>query len=141
LRGQNEVIWVAYYSLREVWRKFGGSSIFVSFLNFLRLPFAAPCLLDSAHRIWLRVFADAYGLFQRRSVCEVTAMKDNSRVQMLAMRAVDAARACGVSERTFSDWLKSDNPPPHFKRGGCLLVPTRELSEWLSNQITNGGNT
>jgi len=79
--------------------------------------------------------------FYGGSVCEeLAAMKDNSRVQMLAMRAVDAARACGVSERTFSDWLKSDSPPPHFKRGGCVLVPTRELTEWLSNQISNGGN-
>ena len=79
--------------------------------------------------------------FNGGSVCEVTAVKDNNKLQVLAMRAVDAARACGVSERTFSDWLKSDSPPPHFKRGGCVLVPTRELTEWLSNQITNGGNT
>jgi hypothetical protein len=43
-----------------------------------------------------------------------------------------------VSERTFADWLKSDNPPPHFRRGGCVLVPTRELTEWLSGQITTG---
>jgi hypothetical protein len=65
-------------------------------------------------------------------------MKDNSKVQALAMRAVDAAKACGVSERTFADWLKSPNPPPHFRRGGCVLVPTRELTEWLSGQITTG---
>jgi hypothetical protein len=69
------------------------------------------------------------------------AMKDNNdKVQVLAMRAVDAARACGVSERTFSDWLRSDNPPPHFRRGGCVLVPTRELTEWLSGQLNNGAN-
>jgi hypothetical protein len=79
------------------------------------------------------------GLFQRRSVCEELAVMKDNKVQVLAMRAVDAARACGVSERTFSDWLRSDNPPPHFKRGGCVLVPTRELSEWLSGQISNGG--
>jgi hypothetical protein len=108
-----------------------------------RLAKTGGVRLDSAHRIRLRVFADACGLFQRlRRVCEeLAAMKDNSKVQALAMRAVDAAKACGVSERTFADWLKSDNPPPHFKRGGCVLVPTRELSEWLSGQITNGGNT
>jgi len=70
------------------------------------------------------------------------AMKDNNgKVQVLAMRAVDAARACGVSERTFSGWLKSENPPPHFRRGGCVLVPTRELTEWLSGQLSDGANT
>lgn len=67
--------------------------------------------------------------------------KDNSKVQVLAMRAVDAAKACGVSERTFADWLKSENPPPHFRRGGCVLVPMRELTEWLSGQLSDGANT
>ena len=76
--------------------------------------------------------------FSGCGVCEeLVAMKDN-KVQALAMRAVDAAKACGVSERTFAGWLKSDSPPPHFKRGGCVLVPTRELQEWLSGQISNG---
>jgi hypothetical protein len=89
------------------------------------------------------VFADAAGLvlWRRRVSCvqvNSMAMKDNSKVQVLAMRAVDAARACGVSERTFSDWLRSDNPPPHFRRGGCVLVPMRELTEWLSQQLHNG---
>jgi len=47
----------------------------------------------------------------------------------------EAAHVCGVSVRTFSDWLKSpDNPPPHFRRGGVILVPRRELERWLANQ-------
>lgn len=64
-------------------------------------------------------------------------MRKTSQLRRLAYRPADAARVCGVSERTFSDWLKSSiNPPPHFRRGGVVLVPRRELERWLAEQAT-----
>lgn len=56
-------------------------------------------------------------------------------IQALALRGVDAAHLCGVSIRTWREWLKSDNPPPSFKRGNCILHPVRELQDWLARQI------
>jgi hypothetical protein len=66
-------------------------------------------------------------------------MNDHDKATPMAMRVAIAAKACGVSERTFANWLKSENPPPHFKRGGCVLVPTRELTEWLNGQVLKEG--
>ncbi len=64
-------------------------------------------------------------------------MRNAPQLKRLAYRPGDAARVCGVSERTFSDWLKSsDDPPPHFRRGGVVLVPRRGLERWLAEQAT-----
>jgi hypothetical protein len=63
----------------------------------------------------------------------------------LAYRPENAAKAIGVSPRTFADWLKSDIPPPSIRRGGAVLVPIRELRNWLTNQLqgnpTDAGQT
>jgi len=62
-------------------------------------------------------------------------MNKANQLRRLAYRPADTARVCGVSERTFSDWLKSsDAPPPHFRRGGVVLIPRRELERWLTQQ-------
>ncbi len=64
-------------------------------------------------------------------------MAKKLQLRRLAYRPVDAAQVCGVSERTFADWLKSpNNPPPHFRRGGVVLIPRRELEKWLANQTS-----
>ena len=57
------------------------------------------------------------------------------QLRRLAYRPADAASVCGVSERTFAQWIKSENPPPHFKRGNVVLVPRRELEKWLTEQL------
>ncbi len=61
------------------------------------------------------------------------------QLRRLAYRPADAASVCGVSDRTFADWLKSENPPPHFKRGGVILIPRRELERWLAKQVNEFG--
>lgn len=56
----------------------------------------------------------------------------------LAVRQSDAARLCGVSARTFADWLAAPDAPPTVRRGGVVLVPVRELRQWLTRQATGG---
>ena len=64
-------------------------------------------------------------------------MSNKPQLRRLAYRPADAAQVCGVSERTFVTWLKSnDNPPPHFRRGGVVLIPRKELEKWLANQAS-----
>ncbi len=53
----------------------------------------------------------------------------------LAVRAAKAAELIGVSERTFADWMTGENPPPHFRRGGCVLFPIHDLRLWLTAQL------
>ena len=49
----------------------------------------------------------------------------------LALRPVDAARALGVSPRTFHTWMKSGRIPC-VRVGRCTLVPVAALSAWLA---------
>lgn len=58
-------------------------------------------------------------------------------LRRLAYRPVDAAEACGVSERTFYNWLKDQNPPPHFRKNGAIVVPRKPLENWLQQQHRN----
>jgi len=53
----------------------------------------------------------------------------------LALRAPEAARALGVSERTFRAWLPRI---PHIREGNVVLVPVEPLREWLKRRARAG---
>lgn len=57
----------------------------------------------------------------------------DSAIPCLAMRAREAARAMGVSERTLWEWTQAGDVP-HVRRGKVLLYPVDELRRWLSEQ-------
>lgn len=61
--------WNVFRSTREAFRKLIGSLLFLMFVASLRLPIFAPCRLDSAYRIWLRVCADACGTGSVAAAC------------------------------------------------------------------------
>ncbi|MCC6581444.1 MAG: helix-turn-helix domain-containing protein [Phycisphaeraceae bacterium] len=66
-------------------------------------------------------------------------IRDNrkaSTVPVLAMRAKDAAKALGVSERTLWTWTKAGTIP-HLRRGGTILYPTAALTKWLNDQAAH----
>ena len=46
----------------------------------------------------------------------------------------EAAQVLGVSERTLREWMKSDNPPPAFRRGKFLLFSHDGLVNWMLEQ-------
>ena len=46
----------------------------------------------------------------------------------IALRPREAAAALGVSERAFRTMLPR---LPHVREGGVLMIPVRELQEWL----------
>ena len=54
-------------------------------------------------------------------------------VPALALRARDAAKAIGVSERTLWAWTAAGEVP-HVRRGGVILYPVDALREWLGAQ-------
>jgi hypothetical protein len=51
----------------------------------------------------------------------------------VALRPAEAARAVGVSTDTLLAWR--DDGLPIVARGRCLLLPVRELRDWLSRQV------
>ena len=57
----------------------------------------------------------------------------------LALRPAEAARALGLSERTFRDLLPRI---PHFRteEGGAVLIPIRALEKWLEEQAQAEGS-
>ena len=57
----------------------------------------------------------------------------------LALRPAEAARALGLSERTFRDLLPRI---PHFRTevGGAVLIPVRALETWLEEQAQAEGS-
>ena len=62
-----------------------------------------------------------------------TTMKLEPRTPCLAMRAREAAKAIGVSERTLWQWTQ-DGYVPHIRRGKVVLYPVDALREWLNQQ-------
>jgi len=56
----------------------------------------------------------------------------------LALRAREAARALGVSERTLWAWTQR-HEVPHVRRGKTILYPVDALRRWLDEQTTAGG--
>jgi hypothetical protein len=57
----------------------------------------------------------------------------------LALRPAEAARALGLSERTFRVLLPR---VPHLRteEGGAVLIPVRALERWLEEQAQAEGN-
>ncbi len=49
----------------------------------------------------------------------------------LALRVPEAARCLGLSERHLRQILPR---VPHFRAGGCVLLPVKALEAWLSTQ-------
>jgi predicted DNA-binding transcriptional regulator AlpA len=70
----------------------------------------------------------------------MTKAVNNLHCEPLAVRSPQAALLLGVSEKTLIEWNKSDNPPPHIRRGGCVLYPVAELRQWLASQIVSDPN-
>lgn len=57
-------------------------------------------------------------------------------IEPLALRAVDAARALGISERTL--WsLTARGVVPHVKLGAVTLYPLPALRSWLASSATS----
>jgi len=56
----------------------------------------------------------------------------------LALRPAEAARALGISERTFRDLLPRI---PHLRteEGGAVLIPVRALENWLEEEARAEG--
>ena len=55
-------------------------------------------------------------------------------VPCLALRAREAAKAIGVSERTLWSWVET-GAVPHVRRGRVVLFPVDALRDWLAKQI------
>ena len=53
------------------------------------------------------------------------------RLNRIAYKQYEAAKAIGVSDRTLRNWMKEDNPPPHIRIGGNLLFIHEDLLDWL----------
>jgi len=62
-----------------------------------------------------------------------------SLADRLALRPAEAARALGLSERTFRDLLPRI---PHFRteEGGAVLIPVEALRRWLNEQAKAEGD-
>lgn len=58
-------------------------------------------------------------------------------VPALALRAREAAKALGVSERTLWAWTEAGDVP-HVKRGRMTLYPVAGLRAWLAAQQQGG---
>jgi hypothetical protein len=55
----------------------------------------------------------------------------------LALRPDEAAEAIGVSPGKLRQMLPE---LPHFRSGGCVLIPVDGLRQWLSEQTQPGEN-
>jgi excisionase family DNA binding protein len=53
----------------------------------------------------------------------------------LALRPREAAEVLGISERTLRQMLPE---LPHYRAGGCVLIPVDDLRQWLSEQAQAG---
>lgn len=34
------------------------------------------------------------------------------------------------------NWLQSETPPPHFRNGGAVFFPLKDLEEWASSRCS-----
>ncbi len=57
---------------------------------------------------------------------------DKPTAPCLAMRAREAAKALGVSERTLWDWTDKGQVP-HIRRGRVVLYSVDALRQWLQH--------
>ena len=71
--------------------------------------------------------------------CENTnkTIKTEPETPCLSMRAREAAKAIGISERTLWTWTE-DGYVPHIRRGKVVLYPVDALRDWLRRQAREG---
>lgn len=62
-----------------------------------------------------------------------TTTGDTSPIPRLALKLREAAAAIGVSERTVWEWVRSGDLPS-LRRGRVVLIPIRELRDWLTRE-------
>lgn len=62
-----------------------------------------------------------------------TMNKTEPETPCLSMRAREAAKAIGISERTLWQWTE-DGYVPHIRRGKIILYPVDTLRDWLQHQ-------
>jgi excisionase family DNA binding protein len=63
--------------------------------------------------------------------------KTEPKTPCLSMRAREAAKAIGISQRTLWQWTE-DGYVPHIRRGKVVLYPVDALRDWLRRQARNG---
>jgi hypothetical protein len=56
-------------------------------------------------------------------------------INPLSLRAADAARAIGISERLLWQWTR-EQWVPHVRIGNVVLYPVEELGRWLNERTT-----
>ncbi len=57
----------------------------------------------------------------------------------LALRAPEAAKALGISERSLWSLTHRGNVP-HFRIGTSIVYPIDALRRWLDQQVANNGS-
>ena len=67
-----------------------------------------------------------------------TTMKAEPQTPCLAMRAREAAKALGISERLLWDWTDR-GVVPHIRLGKAVLYPVDALREWLQRDAKTTG--
>lgn len=60
--------------------------------------------------------------------------KGGPAIPCLAMRAREAAKALGISERTLWEWT-GRGEIPHVRVGKAVLYPVDSLRDWLKQQV------
>jgi len=58
----------------------------------------------------------------------------------LAMRAREAAKALGISERLLWEWTDR-GLVPHIRLGKAILYPVDSLRDWLKQQAKTAGSS
>ena len=60
------------------------------------------------------------------------------KLPRIAYKLNEAAQVVGVSDKTFSIWMKGENPPPHVRRSRTILFLHEDLIQWLRDQTRCG---
>jgi excisionase family DNA binding protein len=60
--------------------------------------------------------------------------REFTTAQRQALRAKEAAKAIGISERTLWDWTR-DHGVPHFRIGNTVVYPLKQLDEWMAAKV------
>lgn len=61
-------------------------------------------------------------------------------VPRVALRPAEAAKALGISTRTFAEWQKLPGFPL-LRIGGVRMIPTDQLRKWLAKQLADAEAT
>jgi excisionase family DNA binding protein len=58
----------------------------------------------------------------------------------LALRPREAAAALGIGARTLRKWMR-DAALPYLRVDGVVLIPQRDLEEWLNKKVNDERKT